>query len=164
MNADVFIGLGGNLGDSQNIFEQAIERIREIAPVTALSSLYRSKPLGYGNQPDFLNAVVRISTDLPPLPLLIKLQAIEIDLGKTIVCENGPRSIDLDLLLHGDDVLKNDQLEIPHPGIPERDFVLLPLKEIDPDLLHPTLNRSVAELSQSISVKYVMDSRKNWLA
>ena len=158
MSADVFIGLGGNLGDVRATFGQAIEKIGGVACVTSVSSLYRSKPYGFVDQPDFLNAVLRASADLNPLPLFAKLQAIEIELGKTTVRENGPRSIDLDLLFYGDLVLKSNELEVPHPGIPKRDFVLLPLAELAPDFAHPTLNRSAGELLASLESRYVEGS------
>ena len=157
LSADVFIGLGGNLGDTRVIFERAIAKIGETAEVTGVSSLYRSKPFGYESQADFRNAVIQVTTETPALPLLDKLQAIEVELGKKIVRENGPRTIDLDLLFHGATEIKNKQLEIPHPGIPERDFVLLPLAEVDPDFRHPTLKKSVAELVSKLAKTYVMD-------
>ena len=158
MSADVFIGLGGNLGDVRATFGQAIEKIGEAASVTAVSSLYRSKPYGFSDQPDFLNAVLRASTQLSPHALFAKLQAIETELGKRVLRENGPRAIDLDLLFHGDLVLKSNELEIPHPGIPERDFVLLPLVDLDPDFRHPILNRSAQELLDSLASRYVKGS------
>ena len=155
MSAEVFIGLGGNLGDPRTTFGQAIEKMGRIATVTGISSLYRSKPYGFADQPDFLNAVLRASTELQVFPLFANLQAIETELGKTIVRANGPRAIDLDLLFYGDLVVQSDELEVPHPGIPNRDFVLLPLAEIDPDFAHPTLNRSIAELLESLEFHYV---------
>ncbi len=158
LSADVFIGLGGNLGDPRATFREAIEKIDVFAPVEKVSSLYRSKPYGFANQPDFLNAALRASTKLNPLSLFAKLQAIETDLGKTIVRANGPRAIDLDLLFFGDLVLRSDELEVPHPGIPERDFVLLPLVDLDPDFRHPILNRSAQELLDSLASRYVKGS------
>ncbi len=158
MSADVFIGLGGNLGDVRATFGQAIEKIGEAASVTAVSSLYRSKPYGFSDQPDFLNAVLRASTQLSPLALFVMLQAIETELGKHVLRENGPRAIDLDLLFYGDLVIQSHELEVPHPGIFNRDFVLLPLAELDPNFAHPTLNRSIAELLESLDSRHVEGS------
>ena len=121
-----------------------------------VSSLYRSKPYGFEDQSDFLNAVARITTDLEPLTLLSALQAIEEDLGKKVLRENGPRAIDLDLLFYGDRVSKSEELEVPHPGIPERDFVLFPLAELDPGFIHPVLHRSVGQLQSECPGGYVM--------
>ena len=156
MSAKAFIGLGGNLGDVRATFKRALKKLEGFAQVEKVSSLYRSKPYGFGDQPDFLNAAALITTELEPLPLLAELQDIENELGKRVIRENGPRAIDLDLLLYGDLVIKGDALEVPHPGIPERDFVLLPLAELDADFRHPGLNRSMRQLKSECSGGYVM--------
>ena len=127
-----------------------------------VSSLYRSKPYGFADQPDFLNAVAKVTTELDPQSLLAKLQDIETGLGKEILRENGPRAIDLDLLFYGNLVLKTKELEIPHPGIVKRDFVLLPLAELDPDFMHPALSRSVEKLREDLRSSYVSGSPEPW--
>ena len=162
MSAEAFIGLGGNLGDVRATFGKALNEIQGFAQVEKVSSLYRSKPYGFEDQPDFLNAVVRVTTDVEPGSLLAKLQAIETDLGKQVIRENGPRAIDFDLLCYNDLVLKRDELEIPHPGSPERDFVLLPMAELDPDFRHPALGRSIKELLGDCSADYVLDETISW--
>ena len=156
MSAKAFIGLGGNLGDVRATFWRALKMIEGFAHVEKVSSLYRSKPYGFEDQPDFLNAAARIATELEPLPLLAKLQTIEKDLGNKVLRKNGPRAIDLDLLCYGDLVSKCEELEIPHPGIPERDFVLLPLAELDPDFIRPVLHRSIGQLQSECDRGYGM--------
>ena len=158
MSAEVFIGLGGNLGEVRATFEKALQKLEGFSQVKKVSSLYRSKPYGFEDQPDFLNAAALIATELEPLPLLAKLQAIENELGKQLIRENGPRAIDLDLLFYGDLVLKTEELEVPHPGIPERDFVLAPLAELDPDFRHPVLDRSVGQLLSACPGGYVIET------
>ena len=138
MSAEVYLGLGGNLGDPPATFHKAIGQISDFAQVLGVSKLYRSKPYGFSDQPDFYNAAARISTDLDPLDLLARLQEIEQKLGKKVIRENGPRIIDLDLLLYGDETLNLPDLRLPHPGILLRDFVLRPLHDLNPALPHPS--------------------------
>lgn len=154
LSTDVYLGLGGNLGDPPATFQQALKLVGEFTQVTKVSKLYRSKPYGFSDQPDFYNAAARITTDLDPLDLLARLQEIEQKLGKKVVRENGPRIIDLDLLLYGDDSLNLPDLQLPHPGILQRDFVLRPLHDLNPALSHPnwqgkSLQDALAQLGQS---------------
>ena len=135
--------------------------MKAFASLEKSSSLYRSKPFGFPDQPDFLNAVVKVKTILSPLALLERLQEIEGKLGKKVIRENGPRTIDLDLLLYGDLELESTELLLPHPGIVKRDFVLMPLAEIEPELIHPTLRRSVRDLvSDGFDSQYVFATEK----
>jgi len=154
LSTDVYLGLGGNLGDPPATFRKAIGQISGFAQIIGVSKLYRSKPYGFSDQPDFYNAAARISTDLTPLDLLARLQEIEQKLGKKVVRENGPRIIDLDLLLYGDDTLDLPNLQLPHPGILQRDFVLRPLHDLNPALTHPnwqgkSLDSALADLGES---------------
>ena len=135
-----YIGLGGNL-------DQPAARIRRaraalsVLPNTreaAFSRLYRSAPLGSSDQPDYVNAVMALDTELEPLALLDNLQAIENVEGRVRLGERwGPRTLDLDLLLYGDDVIQHERLTVPHPGLHQREFVLYPLFEIAPELTIP---------------------------
>ena len=140
MNTEIYLGLGGNLGDPPATFQQALKLIGEFAQVTIVSKLYKSKPYGFADQPDFYNAAAQLATDLPPLDLLAQLQEVEKQLGKKVVRENGPRVIDLDLLVYGEKVIDLPELTIPHPGILNRDFVLKPLTDLNPMLTHPEWN------------------------
>jgi 2-amino-4-hydroxy-6-hydroxymethyldihydropteridine diphosphokinase len=154
LSAEVYLGLGGNLGDPPATFRKALELLTAFSKVLKVSKLYRSKPYGFSEQPDFYNAAARISTDLEPLDLLVRLQEIEQKLGKKVVRENGPRIIDLDLLLYEDETLNLPDLQLPHPGILQRDFVLRPLHDLNPALSHPnwhekSLQDALAELGQS---------------
>jgi 2-amino-4-hydroxy-6-hydroxymethyldihydropteridine diphosphokinase len=140
LNTEIYLGLGGNLGDPPATFQQTLKLIDEFAQVTRVSKLYKSKPYGFADQPDFYNAAAQLSSNLSPLDLLAQLQEVEKQLGKKVVRENGPRVIDLDLLVYGEKVINQPELTLPHPGILGRDFVLKPLTDLNPMLTHPAWN------------------------
>ena len=140
MNTEIYLGLGGNLGDPPATFQQALELVGRFAEVTKVSKLYKSKPYGFVDQPDFYNAAAQLSSNLSPLDLLARLQEVEKQLGKKVVRENGPRVIDLDLLVYGEEVINLPELTLPHTGILNRDFVLKPLADLNPLLTHPAWN------------------------
>jgi 2-amino-4-hydroxy-6-hydroxymethyldihydropteridine diphosphokinase len=133
-----FIGLGSNLGDREGNLRAALARLTELGEVRA-SSFRETDPVGVTDQPKFLNAAAELSTDLPARDLLDALLAIERDLGRDRAREErwGPRTLDLDLLLYGDDVIDEPGLTVPHPRLAERRFVLEPLHELAPGLLLP---------------------------
>jgi len=149
--AKVFIGLGSNLGTRRENCESAISRIREAGvSVLARSALTETKPWGVTEQPDFLNMVIEIETHLKPHDLLALLKNVERTLGRTDTYRWGPRVIDLDILLYDDVVMKTADLEIPHPRISEREFVLHSLAEIAPGIIHPVLKKSMKTLLQEV--------------
>ena len=147
-----YIGLGANLashaGPPEATLAAAAERLASLGRIVVRSSLYSTEPVGLAAQPRFLNAVVALETGLAPRTLLQRLLAIEIDFGRdrSAGIPNGPRTLDLDLLLLGDLVLHEAHLQIPHPRLAERAFVLIPLNEIAPNALDPRSGRSIAQL------------------
>lgn len=152
-----YVGLGANLGDARAHVLAACDEIGAL-PRTRLagrSALYRSAPLGYAAQPDFVNAVARIDTALEPQPLLDALQAIEARHGRERSFANAPRTLDLDLLLYGAQRIDTPALRVPHPRIGTRAFVLLPLLDLDPGLVIPGLGAAADLLAacgaQSVS-------------
>ena len=158
MNAEAYVGLGANLGNPAQTFAQACELIKGFAEVLGFSKLYRSKPYGFADQPSFVNAAAHLRTNLPATELLTKLQQTERALGKKVIRENGPRVIDLDLLLYEDLVLDTNELQLPHPGILERDFVLRPLLDLNPDLTHPSWKvTSLQEALERIETSFLLE-------
>ncbi len=147
----VFIGVGSNLDDPAKQIELGITNLNEIplSKVTRVSSIYLSKPLGPQDQRDFLNAVVLLSTSLKPLELLCELQRIEQAQKRTWREHWGPRTIDLDILLFGDEVFDTPELTIPHKGLTTRAFVLQPLFEIAPALILPS-GEALSELVMNV--------------
>jgi 2-amino-4-hydroxy-6-hydroxymethyldihydropteridine diphosphokinase len=135
----VYIGLGANLGDRKETIRAALDHLAGAdISVLRVSALRETDPVGYEEQPRFLNGVAEVETALEPLELLDRLLAVERELGRTREGPRfGPRTIDLDLLLYGDLVLRHPRLTIPHPRLAERGFVLEPLAELDPDLVVP---------------------------
>jgi 2-amino-4-hydroxy-6-hydroxymethyldihydropteridine diphosphokinase len=134
----IFVGLGSNLGDRKRNLCEAVERLREIGAVR-LSTPRDTDPVGVADQPNFLNAVAELSSELPARELLDRLLEIERELGRDRGKEErwGPRTIDLDLLLYGDEVIDEPGLTLPHPRLAERRFVLEPLHELAPELVLP---------------------------
>ncbi len=150
----VYIGLGSNLNDPQSQLKKAIISL-EIVPVTTvakISSFYRSKPLGPQDQADYINAVVELATELSALVLLDYLQGIENEHGRKREIRWGARTLDLDILLFGDEIIKNDRLQVPHVEMQYRGFVLLPLNEIAPECVIPCVD-SVSSLLQEVNIK-----------
>jgi 2-amino-4-hydroxy-6-hydroxymethyldihydropteridine diphosphokinase len=143
----IYLALGSNLGNRLANLKQAVAALTPQIDVQAKSAVYETPPWGYEKQPKFLNQVVKAKTYLEPEPLLKHLKRLEIALGRQISFPNGPRSIDLDILFYDDIVLNTDSLTIPHPRLHERAFVLLPLLDIDPDLVHPINKKSVREMA-----------------
>ncbi len=141
-----YLGLGTNLGDRKENLRKAIEAIASKMSVGKRSSLYETAAWGYTDQPDFLNQVVQVETALTPLRLLNFLKRTEMELGRVENFRYGPRLIDIDILFYDDLVKNTNQLQIPHPRIPERAFVLIPMNEIAPGLKHPVLGKTIAEL------------------
>ncbi len=143
-----YIALGSNLGNRAEALSLSISHLNGLGRVVALSSLYETEPVGYRDQPAFLNAVVALETQLEPLPLLRGLLAIERQLGRDRSHGplKGPRTLDLDLLLMGDWVVADEELSLPHPALAQRRFVLAPLAEIAPQLRHPESNQTMADL------------------
>jgi 2-amino-4-hydroxy-6-hydroxymethyldihydropteridine diphosphokinase len=143
---NAYIGIGSNQGNRIEFCNKALRAITKFAVIKSLSSVYETEPVGVIDQPDFINCVVEIGTGLGPWGLLSKLLDIENELGRKRVSNSDPRTIDLDLLFYQDLVIQDDQLIIPHPRAHLRRFVLEPLCEIAPDLIHPVLGVSVSRL------------------
>jgi 2-amino-4-hydroxy-6-hydroxymethyldihydropteridine diphosphokinase len=143
----VYISIGSNLGNREENCEKAIALlIKRGIKVIKRSSLCETEPWGVKEQPEFINVAVEVETHLRPEELLKNLKEIEIDIGRRESKLWGPRIIDIDILFYDDLVIKTPELEIPHPGINNRGFVLEPLSEIAPDKIHPVLKKSIKEL------------------
>lgn len=133
MNVVTYIGLGSNLGDSRLILREAFQKLGTLGTVN-VSKLYHSPPMGPQDQPHYHNAVVELKTALSPLDLLDQLQKIEQEAGRVRARRWGERTLDLDLLLYGNESIQHERLTVPHIGVLERDFVLLPLLDFDANL------------------------------
>jgi len=148
----VYLGLGSNLGERQSNLNAALAALPPAVRVLCSSSVYETEPWGYRDQPPFLNQVVEGDTGLAPLDLLAHLKQIEAALGRQPTFRYGPRLIDLDILLYGDQVVNLPGLTIPHPHLAERAFVLAPLAEIAPEVRHPQSGSTMRELASKIAM------------
>ena len=146
-----YIALGSNLGDKEKNLRRALLLLtQQGVEVVRVSSFLSTEPYGVTDQPQFLNAVACVRTRLAPLALLDVLLATELAMGRVRLRHWGERNIDLDLLLYEDVVLDTPRLRLPHPDMQNRDFVLLPLAEIAPELKHPTLQKTIYELKENL--------------
>ncbi|MCK5140074.1 MAG: 2-amino-4-hydroxy-6-hydroxymethyldihydropteridine diphosphokinase [Thermodesulfovibrionia bacterium] len=142
-----YIGIGSNLGNREENCEKAVTRLlKKGVHVVKRSSLYETGPWGVREQPKFINMAVEVDTELKPYELLKTLKGIESELGRTKGIRWGPRVIDLDILLYNDLIMKTYDLEIPHPHINDREFVLKPLSDIAPDKIHPVFKKRIKNL------------------
>ncbi|HVB63015.1 MAG TPA: GTP cyclohydrolase MptA [Ktedonobacteraceae bacterium] len=147
----VYVALGSNLGDRRGNLAAALQQLRAIMEITALSSLYETAPVGYLDQSLFLNMVCQGQTDQSPRELLKQAKAIETALGREATFRDGPRVIDIDLIFYDDIQIKQNDLIVPHPRMAERAFVLAPLAEIAPDMVEPISGHTVQELLRSVA-------------
>lgn len=150
MEKTVYLSLGSNIGDREAHLRTAIAQLGKLGEITAVSSFYETEPVDFTAQPWFLNCAVAIQTELMPELFLSKIKMIEQQMGRRRIQPKGPRNIDIDILLFGDTVVSTPELQIPHPAMQERRFVLEPLTEIAPEARHPVLNKTVRELLQAL--------------
>lgn len=149
--ARIYLGLGSNMGNREAHCRQALEYLdREGLRVTRVSSIYETKPWGVEDQPWFINMAAEVETTRSPDEVLGALKKIEAAMGRQQTVRYGPRIIDLDILFYGDCVIEEEGLQVPHPMLHSRDFVLTPLVEIAPDMLHPVLKKTVKRLCEEL--------------
>jgi 2-amino-4-hydroxy-6-hydroxymethyldihydropteridine diphosphokinase len=148
----VYLGLGSNIGDREALLRSALERLdTNVLRLLRVSSVYETEPVGLREQAWFLNLVAEFETELFPKQLLQRTKRVESELGRKRTVPNGPRTIDIDILLYGNSVVKAEELEIPHPRYGERRFTLAPLVELKPDLRDPVTGKTVADLLRALS-------------
>jgi 2-amino-4-hydroxy-6-hydroxymethyldihydropteridine diphosphokinase len=146
-----YLSLGSNMGNRVENLRQAISCLKELGTVTAVSSFYETEPVDVeGPQPWFVNCVVALETELMPQRLLSRTLAIELAMGRRRNSPKAPRTVDIDIVLFGNDIVESDGLVIPHPAMHRRRFVLEPLAEIAPRVGHPVLNLSASELLRAL--------------
>jgi 2-amino-4-hydroxy-6-hydroxymethyldihydropteridine diphosphokinase len=145
-----YLSLGSNVGDRESHLREAIRRLESAGMVRSVSSIYETEPVEFTDQPQFLNCVVALETSSTPEQLMLQLLTIEKAMGRKRIQKKGPRTIDLDILLFEEEVVRTPQLTIPHPAMQYRRFVLEPLAEIAPDALHPVLKKTVKELLEEL--------------
>jgi GTP cyclohydrolase-4 len=146
----IYLALGSNLGDRRANLAAALQRLRNAVEIISLSSVYETEPVGYTDQPRFLNMVLQGRTNLSPEALLAYVKSIEVTLGREPTFRNGPRPIDIDILFYDELRHNEEHLTIPHPRLAERAFVLVPLTEIAPDVIDPASGKSARELLESV--------------
>ena len=148
---EAFLALGSNLGNLKENLDTAIKNIKEQGiEVLAVSDYISTEPYGVTDQPKFLNAVIKVVTTLEPLALLRTILGIENKMGRVRKRHWGERNIDLDLILYEDVVMDTEELKLPHPDMQNRDFVLVPMAQIAPDVVHPVFNKTMAELKNEL--------------
>ena len=148
----IYLALGSNLGDRMGNLKSAVERLSQKVTIKKVSSVYETEPVYYKEQPLYLNAVLSAVTELEPSDLLRFVKGIESDLGRQPGFRNAPRIIDIDILFYSNSVVRTEELTIPHPRIAERAFVLTPLSEIAPGLVHPVTHKKVEDLLSVVNV------------
>lgn len=153
------IALGSNLGNSSHILHQAVATIADLEGVKVVkaSSLYRTKPVGYLEQDDFINAVIEVESSLEPLELYEHLAQIELDFGRVRLFKNGPRTLDLDVISCDNLISQDEKLTLPHPRAQERAFVIVPLNEILPDYVFPDSALSVSQVLSKLPKQDVQE-------
>ena len=152
----VYISLGSNVGDRAASLRAAIERLKEAGEERRVSGFYETEPVELLDQPWFLNCVVALETSESAQELLRRVLVIEQEMGRTRLRDKGPRSIDIDILLYGQEVVEERGLKIPHPSMQERRFVLEPLAEVAPEAVHPKLKKTVRELLAALPAGQVV--------
>jgi len=150
MHKLVYFSLGSNVGERTANLNAAIERMRTLGEVMAVSSFYETEPVEFAAQPWFLNCAVKLNTDKMPKQLLNAVLDIEKEMGRKRLKKKGPRTIDIDILLFGNSIIDTKGLTLPHPAMHERRFVLEPLAEIAPEVWHPVFKRTVRELRDAL--------------
>ena len=155
-----YLALGGNMGDRSANLSRALALLPQHGVhVLEVSPVYETDPVGYADQPPFLNAACRVKTALSPRELLEAVKAVEAEVGRTPTFLNGPREIDVDIILFGDEIVEEDDLVIPHPRMTGRAFVLVPLVDVAADAVHPALGVTVTELLTEVDGR---DGVRRW--